>query len=87
MSGSLLALQKDLTDFKLPKGNSQVAKTRFYQQVLNSEFSIKTKGLQSVNEILNEYILYNRYIQVNQSYVKLSMLRNKKSLLYTKLLT
>ena len=33
-----------------------------------------------MNEILNEYLLYNRYIQVNESCVKLSTLGNKKSL-------
>ena len=70
LSWSLLALQKDLLDFKLNEGNYQVAKTKFYQQVLNSWFSIKTKRPQSVNEILNEYLVYNRYIQVNKSCVK-----------------
>ena len=84
MSWSLLALQKDLLDIKLPEGNYQVTKTKKFQPVLNSWFSITTKRPQSVNVILTEYLLY-RFFQVNKSCVKVSTLGNKKSLLHTKI--
>ena len=66
LSWSLLALQKDLLYFKLPEGNYHVAKTKFYQQVLNSWFSIKTKRPQSVNEFqMNIYCIIDRFKLIN----------------------
>ena len=86
LSFSLICLPKDYIDFKLPSDRYHTAKTQFYQQLLNCWFSIKNKKPTTVDEILNEYLFYNRFILVNKSCLELSIVDNNKRLLQTKMI-
>ena len=86
LSFSLICLPKDYIDFKLPIDRYHTAKTQFYQQLLNCWFSIKNKKPTTVDEILNEYLFYNRFILVNKSCLELSIVDNNKRLLQTKMI-
>ena len=65
LSYQLLGLKPELLDFKPPEAYLNVAKTSFYQQVLDCWSLIKIREPTSVDEILNEHILYNRYIKID----------------------
>ena len=65
LSYQLLGLKPEMLDFiKPPEASLKVAKTNFYQQVLDCWSLIKIREPISVNEVLNEYILYNRYVKI-----------------------
>ena len=52
----LLGLKPEMLDFKPPEASLKVAKTNFYQQVLDCWSLIKIREPTSVNKVLNEYI-------------------------------
>ena len=67
-----------MLDFKPPEASLKVAKTNFYQQVLDCWSLIKIREPTSVNEVLNEYILYNRYVKIDNKCLDSSILLQKE---------
>ena len=70
-------------DFKLPEQNYKVAKTKFYQQLLDCWFSVKTRPPISTEDILPEYILYNQYIKIGGSCLTITVINNSRQYLKT----
>ena len=85
LSWALLGIEKDLLDFKLPEQNYKVAKTKFYQQLLDCWFSVKTRPPTSTEDILREYILYNQYIKIGGSCLTISVINDSREHLKTQL--
>ena len=78
LSYQLLGLKPEMLDFKPPEASLKVAKTNFYQQVLDCWSLIKIREPTSVNEVLNEYILYNRYVKTDNKCLDSSILLQKE---------
>ena len=55
-------LEETFLDYKLPEEYVTVVKTKFYQQVLDCWYLTKNNQPSNRNEILNEYILHNKFI-------------------------
>ena len=64
LSWSLLGIEKVFLDFKLTEGDYKVAKTKYYQQLLDCWFNIKARPPCGAEEILHKYLLYNRFIKL-----------------------
>ena len=53
-----------------------VARTKFYQQLLDCWFNMKTCPRGSAEEILHEYLLYNRFIKLGGSSLTITKMNN-----------
>ena len=85
LSLELIGIEEVFLDFKLPEKNFKIAKTKFYQQVLDCWYSFKNHQPKSRNEILNEYVLYNKFIIMGNRCLDCKILKNKEAHMKMKL--
>ena len=78
LSWPLFGIEKDILDFKLTEGYYKVARTKFYQQLLDCWFNTKTRPPMSAEEILHEYLLYNQFIKLGGSSLTITIMNNEK---------
>ena len=77
LGNELLSLNKTFLDYKLPVEKIRVAKSNFYQQILDCWFSLKGRKPTSANEIQSEYILYNKFIKRGNACFDTAVLKKK----------
>ena len=78
-------MEEKFLDHKLPEEHVAVAKTKFYQQVFDCWYLIKNCKPSTRNEILNEYILYNKFIKKGGKCLDVTILRDKEAHMKLKL--
>ena len=81
-----MGIDRDLLDFKLPEKKYKVAKSKFYQQLLDCWFAIRTRPPMSSYDILNGYLLCNQNIQIGGSCLTIAVMNGMKQYLKTRLL-
>ena len=65
LANELIGTDVNLLDHKLPENNYKaIAKTKFYQQVLDCWFQVKARSPITDAEINNEYLLFNKFIRI-----------------------
>ena len=82
----LLGIDINLFSFKLPENMyKQSAQTQYHRQLLQCWFDIKNCTPIHCNEIMSEYLLYNKYIQIGGSCLTESIINQNKEYLKTQI--
>ena len=82
----LLGIDINLFSFKLPENMyKQPARTQYHRQLLECWFDIKNCTPIHCNEIMSEYLLYNKYIQIGGSCLTESIINQNKEYLKTQI--
>ena len=73
LANELIGIDLNLLDHKLSENDYKVtAKTKFYQQVLDCWFQVKSRSPITDTEISNEYLLFNKFIRIADKCLDLS---------------
>ena len=75
----MLSINEHMLNKNLPSSESNKCLSNFHKQVLDSWLTVKYTHPEKIEEILNQYILYNRNIKTGNKYITLEKFTNKFS--------